>query len=51
MTPLVKLLLKQYFIGHTYRLLFPNKLGRPYTRGRVVKKILPSVLAKLGIKP
>ncbi|HEV2730553.1 MAG TPA: tyrosine-type recombinase/integrase, partial [Terriglobales bacterium] len=32
-----------------HQLLFPNKLGRPYNRGRVVKKILHPIFDKLGI--
>jgi integrase len=50
MTPFVKPMLQQYLVGHTHQLLFPNKLGRPYNRGRVVKKILHPILDKLGIE-
>jgi integrase len=50
MTPLVKQMLQHYLIGHKHQLLFPNKLGRPYNRGRVVKKILHPILDKLGIE-
>ena len=50
MTPIVKRLLQKYLVGHTYQLLFPNAIGRPYNRGRVVKKILHPILKKLGIQ-
>jgi len=50
MTPVVKRLLEKYLVGHTHQLLFPNALGRPYNRGRVVKKIFHPILNKLGIQ-
>jgi integrase len=50
MTPIVKQLLQKHLVGHTHHLLFPNKLGRPYNRGRVVKKIFHPILDKLGIQ-
>ena len=49
MTPIVKRLLQKHLVEHTHHLLFPNKLGRPYNRGRVVKKIFHPILDKLGI--
>jgi len=49
MTPIVKAKLHAHLIGHTHQLLFPNKLGRPFNRGRVVKKIFHPILDKLGI--
>jgi integrase len=48
-THLVKEMLQQYLLGHTHQLLFPNKLGRPYNRGRVAKKILHPILDRLDI--
>lgn len=49
MTPIVKQMLQAHLMGHTHQLLFPNKLGRPYNRGRVVKKIFHPILDKLRI--
>ena len=50
MTPLIKQILRStHLVGHSHQLLFPNRLGRPYNRGRVVQKILHPILDKLGI--
>jgi len=49
MTPIVKQKLQAHLVGHTQQLLFPNKIGKPYNRGRLVKKIFHSILDKLGI--
>jgi integrase len=49
MTPIVKQLLQKHPVGHTHQLLFPNQLGGPYNRGRVVKKMFHPMLDKLGI--
>jgi integrase len=48
-TPIVKAKLQAHLTGHTHRLVFPNAIGRPFNRGRVVKKILHPILDKLGI--
>ena len=49
MTPIVKAKLRAHLVGHSHQLLFPNKLGRPFNRGRFVKKIFHPILDKLGI--
>jgi integrase len=49
MPPILKAKLQLHLTGHTHRLLFPNAIGRPFNRGRVVKKILHPILDKLGI--
>jgi integrase len=49
MTPIVKVKLRAHLVGHTHHLLFPNKIGRPFNRGRVVKKIFHPILDRLGI--
>jgi integrase len=49
MTPIVKAKLQAHLRGHTHQLVFPNAIGRPFNRGRVVKKVLHPILDKLGI--
>ena len=49
MTPIVKAKLQAHLMGHTQQLVFPNAIGRPFNRGRVVKKILHPIFDKLGI--
>jgi len=49
MTPIVKAKLQAHLMAHTHKLLFPNSIGRPFNRGRVVKKILHPILDRLGI--
>jgi integrase len=49
MTPIVKAKLQAHLMAHTHQLLFPNAIGRPFNRGRVVKKILHPILDRLGI--
>jgi integrase len=50
MTSIVKTKLQAHLVNHTHQLLFPNKLGHPYNRGRVVKKIFHPILKRLGIQ-
>lgn len=49
MTPLVKAKLLEHLKGHQSQLVFANRPGKPFNRGRVVKKILHPVLDRIGI--
>jgi integrase len=49
MTPIVNAKHQAHLTGHTHQLVFPNAIGRPFNRGRIVKKILHPILDKLPI--
>jgi integrase len=46
----VKEKLAEYLRTHKHELLFVNRRGRPYSRNKVVQKVLHPVLEKLGIE-
>jgi len=46
----VKEKLVEYLRTHKHELLFVNRRGRPYSRNKVVQKVLHPVLDKLGIE-
>lgn len=49
MTPVVRTKLTAHLKDHKHELLFVNRRGRPYSRNKVVQKVLHPVVDKLGI--
>ena len=49
MTSAVRAKLLEYLPSHKHELLFVNRNGRPYSRDKVVSKVLHPMLKKLGI--
>ena len=50
MTKKVKNKLKAYLSTHIHELLFVNRRGRPYSRNKIVQKVLHPALNALGIE-
>lgn len=50
MTGIVAEKLKAHLVGHTHELVFVNRNGRPYSRNKIVEKILRPVLDKIGVE-
>ena len=49
MTPIVKAKLQAHLLAHTHNCFFPSSIGRPFNRGRVIKKILHPIPDRPGI--